>query len=398
MLTIKFNRIDTREKLCDSIIYAAISLYLFVEIVLQGTLLPYKYNIGAFNFKLMLFFRAIILIVGMFRSKGYTRNNYISMAVFLAISFLSYKYSGMTTVFDLFFIVIFFPNIDCDKIAKIFYKTMIISVVITLLLYCFNVFPEYIIYRNMTDMQRYAFGFSHPNVLGRILMLICMLHVLIKKDESKILDVIGIVFVGIFVYVWPNSVTSAEIIFLLAAALLLSMAYTHFMNRNLSQSVIVKLGAKITLPIIFGAVVLITVNSDYQQIVRDFSITFYKRFYYGFVAIQEYGIHLFGNKITLVGSTQRYFSGNKQSTFVLDCLYILLLVRYGLVVTLYYLYEYIKGIANCIKDKNIYLLVVMVLIAVYSISENGMTVFYSSFIFICSLGMKRSKLKSDSSL
>ncbi len=66
----------------------------------------------------------------------------------------------------------------------------------------------------------------------------------------------------------------------------------------------------------------------------------------------------------------------------------LLPVRYGIVITVYIAYRIIDAIRTTLQFKQTYLLMVLIIMLVYSFAENGLTLFYSSFVFICASCLK----------
>ena len=382
----KISFLQSRTRLCDNVVFFAITLFLIDDIALQGTLLPYKYNnISSFNFRFTLLLRAIIVVFALIRNRAYKKNDMLQLIVFMVLSVLSYYFVKSTAVFDLFFLTYLFPSIDKKRFVNVFFHAILLSTILVIVMYFLNVFPEYVIYRNDTEMRRYSFGFSHPNVLGRILMLLCMLYVIKVEGKVKIKDIFVIFCVGLFIYLLPNSVTAAEIIFLLALILLIRYINGSGVFKSISIEKLIRLASKIVFPLLFVLSVAITNNSELQEALRTYSVTFYKRFYYGMLAIEQYGIHLFGSNISFMGSTQRYFSDTTESVFVIDCLYVLLIVKYGMVISAYYVMNYIKAVKCCIRANKDYMLIILILVAVYSLAENGMTLFYTSFIFVCSI-------------
>jgi hypothetical protein len=244
-----------------------------------------------------------------------------------------------------------------------------------------NIFPEFYIYRS-NGVRRLTLGFSHPNVLGRIIFLLCLLYVIKKERDLKVYHLIFFSFVSLWVYIYPNSISSALMIILIVIIEAVNMAYKKMFKSDIIKSWMFRCFAILLIPILIIGVFYIVVTNTGENILSDFSVTFYKRFLYGMEAFKTYGISLFGQRVKFVGQAMQYFVGGKY--FVIDCLYILLPLQYGIIPSLYFLLVYIKGIKNCIKYKDVNLLIAMLILAIYSISENGLAVGYSAFVFILS--------------
>jgi hypothetical protein len=169
---------------------------------------------------------------------------------------------------------------------------------------------------------------------------------------------------------------------MLDVSLILIKLYKILFKKEAVSGALLRLTGMIVVPVIFGVIFYLLVNMDSCSILKDISETVYSRFSMGLEAIKRYSINLFGNKITFVTSSQRYFSNSSDSYFVVDCLYILLLVRFGIIATLYYVYQLYLVIIKSIRKKDTYLFMGMILLLLYSVLENGMTVIGTSYMFV----------------
>lgn len=380
----------------NKLLLCLIGLMLFFNIVFQTTLLKYKYSgISTFDFRVEIALRIAIVLVGLYQTRYYTKQEVQELMLFLLISGVSLYTLKYFAVFDLFFIAFFCRKIEPSKIIDTFFYSILAGFLTVLMLNHLGFMPEFNIYRSLTNQVRLNLGFTHPNVLGRIVFLLCALYTLKKQNEIRAYHLLLMGIIAYWVYVYPNSVTSALMILLIVVLLSITKIYSFLFQKELIKNTIFRIAVLVLVPIILIVVYVILLNQSGENVFSDLSRTFSLRFIYGMQAISNYGIHLFGSNLPIVSNAGAYFGDSSMKYFVIDCLYIYLPVQYGVVPTILYFGEYIKSVRNCVRQKDIYMTVLLAIMAVYSISENGAALFYSSFIFIYSLSRKYTSKKSD---
>lgn len=363
-----------------------IGLMVFLYIVLVTTLLQYSYS-GAipiyYNVEKVL--RLAIVVIGMYRTRYYTRREIAAIVLLIIVAGASYLVIGSYTFFDVFFIAFFCRKINKEQVINTFFYSILAGVIVATILYYMGIMPEFRIYRLETNQIRVALGFSHPNVLARLILILCALYILKKKEKINLVDLIIMGAIGYWVYIYPNSITSALVIYLLVVLLAISKIYEFLFQTDMVKNMFFKGAVLFLIPMTLIVVYVFLLNSSGESILKDISSTFMGRFIYGMRAITTYGIHIFGTKLPIVGNASSYFSNRPSSYFVIDCLYIYMPVQYGVIPSALFFIEYTRGIINCLRWKDFYMTSILAVLALYSISENGMALIYSSFIFIYSL-------------
>ena len=92
----------------NKLLLCLIGLMLFFNIVFQTTLLKYKYSgISTFDFRVEIALRIAIVLVGLYQTRYYTKQEVQELMLFLLISGVSLYTLKYFAVFDLFFIAFF---------------------------------------------------------------------------------------------------------------------------------------------------------------------------------------------------------------------------------------------------------------------------------------------------
>lgn len=253
---------------------------------------------------------------------------------------------------------------------------------IVISLYFIGYLPKFTVFRYGTNFSRNSYGFSHPNVCGRFLFSLCLLYILKRRNKLGFVELIGMTLIAYWVYVYPNSVTASLMIIGLVTCLLVIKLYKLLFKREIISNVFVKIIGIAVIPIIFITVFYLVLNSQSHSVLQDLSATFYSRFTGGLSAMQQYPIRLLGNKISFTTYSQIYFGATNDNYFVIDCLYILLPVKYGIIATIYFSYQLYKGAVTSIKRNDSFLFLAIIFLLVYSLAENGLSLIYFSYIFL----------------
>lgn len=372
----------------ENLTYIVITLLLFCS-VLQASLLGYvNSSLLSLIYLISLILRLALVLFWILSNPRYSKKDIAGSFVLFILIITSYISIGSLTLFDLFFVAMTYKKLEYEKTINCFIMGILFGFITVLLLYYIGGLPSFSIFRNETGFARNSFGFSHPNVAGRMVLYLCMLWILKRKKEVRVIELIIMSVAAYWVYVYPNSITASLMIILLIVVVLISKCYKYLFNRDFVTSAIVRWGSMILIPSVFIVTFYLVANSGNHSVIAYISETFYSRFWGGLAAIQQYPINLFGNKIRMIGAAERYFGGNSQSYFTIDCLYVLLPVRYGIITTLYVAYRIFDAIKITLRFKQTYLLIVLIVMLIYSFAENGLTLFYSSFVFICASCIK----------
>lgn len=311
--------------------------------------------------------------------KIYAVKEIVIFLLYMATVVLSYIIGDQWLIFDAFFLSVYLSDeIDYKKVIDVYFYTFLIGTVIIIVSGAFLPEDAFDFVRE-NGRTRYTLGFIHPNSLGRSILVLNMLLSLKLKD----LKVYGLVFIQIisalFVFLVPNSVTSAICIVLLTIFTVL----TAEKPKTVLNKRMYKVYATSAMFALIAVVYFITINfAVFDDVLYSVSSTFYARFLFGQEAITEYGFNLFGhqnipfaNDIAVAKENVRYF--------VVDCLYVYMPLVFGIIPTLWYLYYFTVCMHKCISKSNLRLLGCYFIILIYGILESAIVSGWFNFIYVC---------------
>lgn len=296
--------------------------------------------------------------------------------LFTLLVLCSYKAVGSWWLFDMFFITIIFGDIlTYKKIVNIFFRVLLFATCIIILLSAFGILPEYM-FQKSDGHIRYSLGFIHPNSLGFIVMMLCLLYIL-KKNKIKISDTIILSTLGIVTFIFSKSETSMSIILLVIFIItFLQKLHIKYTKKKLWIISILFFVSIVTM------VYLIAIKGIGSELIYQISDTLYTRFRYGHTAIMQYGFSSFGQYIKMSGDFNVLMTGSLGNYFTLDCIYFYLPIVRGVIPTLFFTLFYLFSIKRCIENRDLKLYVVMLLLLLYGISETTLATIFSSYLFL----------------
>lgn len=380
---------EHRFKLNTGLVVKLLLIWFIFQSVLSGSLFEYSDYKGilALVGSVTLLLRYFMMAFGVYwiSRKRLKRKYFIPLVVYVLIVVITKINANSWLFFDVFFIAFIFRDaISREQTIKVFFMTILISCVVVILANYAGLFPNYVV-RRLDGRERMHLGFAHPNTLGYYIMICSFLIVLICKEKINFFHIIALIIVAYFVYVYPNSFSSAISILLMSIYLLVKKLYFLLFKKNVVKSRLIRIASITIVPIIVFIIFWIVSNSFNFTYMYDTFGTFYSRFRFGSQAIQQYGIHLFGSKdIAFVGTAARFFGGIGSEYFTIDCLYIFVLVRYGIIPSFFIAAVYVMCIRASIKKQDSDILAILVIFSVYSINESMFLAVPTSFVFIIS--------------
>ena len=391
-----------RKKLNESKVIELLIVWFVFQAVITSSLLKYSNykSLVSLIYVINIVARLFMIAVGIYtiKKRKINKNHFLYLCIYVIIVVITILYNKSYQFLDSLFIAIFFGNkLSKEQIIKIFFWTILISCGLVVVMYFSGVFPHYVV-RRIDGRERAYFGFAHPNSLGYYVMILCFLGVLEIKDKIRYIYIVLLIIVSYFVYVFPNSLSSALLILLLALYLLINKMYIFLFKSNVIKNNLVKYGSMLLVPIIVVFVYWFVTNASNMKLADESLRTLYARFRLGSQAIQQYGIHLFGTRdIDFVGTAARYFENTTKKYFTVDCFYVQILVRYGIIPSMSFFAFYCCCITASIKSKDADVLIMLILMAIYSIIESMALAVPTSFLYIISSGYilkSRKKTKS----
>ncbi|WP_031492259.1 hypothetical protein [Succinivibrio dextrinosolvens] len=263
-------------------------------------------------------------------------------------------------LFDLLFIpLLLAQNCNSKKMYSIIFWTLVSGTFFIITIDYFELFIQYDFSRNETI--RHSFGFYHPNSLGLTLMLIGMLLALMK-NKLKPYDFIFLIILCFSIKYFTDSRSAFYPLTILTISLFIINYYEKYIS--------MLFGKTLTFFSIFF--ILFVISIMFYMIISGNGIEYVDRIIngrlnYGKQALDEYGITLLGQKITI---SIEWEAAKGAKYFVIDSLYYYFPIVVGIIPSLFLLGAYIYSVKQTIKEKNIKLYVILMLFVLYGIPES----------------------------
>lgn len=271
-------------------------------------------------------------------------------------------------------------NIEQDKILKISISLLICGIIIVLGLCLLGVLPDRITARDVSvaDMSsRHSLGFYHSNVLPLVVLYLESYYIFLKKERVK--QSIILLFLGIAIIL--NSVCNSRNAFGLTVLLSVMILF----EKNIGTSNFFKKVAfyvskysVVVLSAFSYAMMFLLLRGGIWNTIDNF---FSGRFRLGIFKMRKVGLHLVNlmSNEAFVSDSITYANGDLLGTVALDNGYIYVILRYGILIILFYFI--ISFFLSKKARGNMYVLCVLIIVFVANFVDNDL-VDYSFLPFI----------------
>ena len=307
------------------------------------------------------------------------KNNKINKKVFLVILLLtiltitSMFITNGNAIWNIVLFLITSKNINLDKLIKFDLIIKTIVIIIIFILYKNGLTDDIVIYRN--SVRRYGLGFGHPNTFSVYLMSICLDLLYISfKTKYKRISYLIIIFSILFISKYCDSRSA---IFTLLLTLILSISISLIKNKKILMNITSKLPYLFMIAS-FVATILYKYK-NYFPFIESLNALLSNRILLMYQFYEEYSITLLGNRFI------DYHTQATSTASVLDNAYILLLTKFGIIISLIIVIALSKRIKKAYSEENIGLIVCLLSFSFFGLMENGMIVlFYNPFLLFIS--------------
>lgn len=294
----------------------------------------------------------------------------------------------VNTVFLDIFMLVLTAKRDYKRTIDTFYYSSLCS---TLTIVCINVLglmPQYIRYRS-NGMRRYTFGFNEPNYLGFLIDELLVLLLIKSNGRHSIRNIVLTLSAAIFCYYVPNSLSSTLILLVIGVVLIIQRFYKYIFKHDVVQNKLIQILPIIALPCAILALYYLIFNMD-KTFVFDVNSTVWARIILSRIALERYGVSIWGQQVDMVSPAAIHFGRvSSGSFFAIDSLFVLLPVKYGIIPSIYFAYQYIKMIYAYIKNNDSVAVMICFIMIIYSMLEGVVLNVVSSFLFICAYADRR---------
>lgn len=289
-----------------------------------------------------------------------TLKRWFLIIVLLVTALISFYFSGAANLMIFFLFLIASEGVDIDYFVRTNIVIRSTLTLLTIILNYFGITKDITMYRE--GAIRHSLGFGHPNTLGIYLFVIFIEYLYLRWKKLNSIDLVS---TFIFAYI-VNSITgsrTAVIMILVSGLMALIFKYINlYQHRILS-------GFFVAVPIIMSLISFMII----KYVTPGSSLFFYinkmvsGRLTNYINAMNTYGISIIGQPTPLL--SQSYQQMYNLSPFYLDNSYLVLGVRYGVIVLLLFLAILTVLIIHTIKLKNYAVLLLVLAYSLYGLTE-----------------------------
>lgn len=310
--------------------------------------------------------------------KKYSLRQFCIICLLVSVVIITLFYTRYDYFYPIIFFIISSYRIDLRKALKQVLNAQIVIAVAVITLAVTGIIPDNILFRG--SIQRHAAGYSHPNTLGSIFLAIALLSFyLYRREHQKRLYITLIICFAITNYV-AHSRTSASLILVILIVQIISIpagkqnsirTFAHCVLRHSDIGVWV--------------IALLNIVAAWKNVkIAIGDATFKVRFFYASNYLKRYGIHLFGQDLYFGDDDIRILPDwkIKNALGTLDNSYVFLLVGFGLVGALLFMFAYTARIRMAEKEGDYALITVFLIYAIDGIAETAMIRCYFNYFML----------------
>lgn len=366
------NIVIRRDSLKNMLFYIPYVAYLLYSLLNTSFYAKYINSYG----KILFAFCVLLLILKEFLGARFTSRDGVLALVLIVITGYFYMYFGLTqTLLPIF--IYSARNMEVNKILRISYVISVFMLVFIILSSYLGIIQNYIYYSALRERQ--YLGFRYALYPSSILCNIIFLKVYLEKENISWLSLICLLAANYVLFQYTDS----RLTFILGVALIVfstimkkSQKFREILlNRTFIWSFLV-----LALLSIYA-----TINYDYlSDWQSDLNEALGGRLSLGNSTLKFYGYGLFGKTLSLSGNGLDENGMLNTSTYdYVDNLYVLLLLRAGIIFLFIFLVAMTIIMKKIYIQKDSYLYIIFILLAFHGIIDDLiMLPQYNSFWFV----------------
>ena len=312
---------------------------------------------------------------------------------FCSVGFLlAYLQGNHGILLELILFTIAFVDIDYNKVIKIFFITILLSIFIVILGSQVDIMNN-LIYTSNSRPSRISFGIHYPTNFASYIIFLCLTWSFIRKENIRYIELCLMYLLSYAIYYFCEARTSTICLIMLTSLLISYKLVKIYLKTKKSSRFLFKiLSALTSLSVILcstlsiGLSYIYTKNNSYLFKINHFLSN---RLSLGNETINAFEIKLWGQYIEMNGNGgftlpgYNYLSTGKSGYNFIDSSYLSILFRYGLfvficVIALFTLTSFVAR-----KHHDYITLIIIAIIAVHCIMEHHMLDFnYNPFMFL----------------
>lgn len=291
------------------------------------------------------------------------------VAAIMIIGYCSFRGNNTQFLFPLFWFAAAGKNTNIKKIINILFKAQIISVLGIVAMAVIGLLPLEATNKSATGELVYAFGFPHANTFASKITQIIMLFIAKnnRKFNPKYFVYIAVVLIVTY---YLTKCRSAVLIATALVLLILINNKTYYNEKKIKRNKFLGRTMKFMKYIAFIVAAICIYLSTASSYSEGLNTLFSGRFNLATIYMNYYKINLWGQPIASYKNNREMLM--KTQLYTLDNAYIYLLLGFGVVIFVIFLFAQIKTIAQLARKKQIIYILFFVVYAFWGMSETVM--------------------------
>lgn len=298
--------------------------------------------------------------------QSYKKREVIIIVVITIPIIIATVLSGQRTMMSAWMFIVASKNVDLDDVIRTAYRILLVMLPAIMLSCLLGFIDNRVLMRG--SVQRYSFGFSHPNQLGLRVFQLMACHCYVHRNNLKEINYLYIFLATLFLIRIPNS----QAAYITMGALLFMLLLHRYIVEK--KSVYMKLYEE---GILYGAlclnlfsIIFSGINVSRNFILARLDSWLSSRFSVCHKVWMMYGVSFLGQRI-YVTEEERALVGIKNPLW-LDNAYVSILLRYGVLVFFIFSISYLYLIKVVEMQKEDVLVIILFLYALYGTIETGL--------------------------
>lgn len=308
------------------------------------------------KYKIILSISEILLLILCFvlQSTKYDFKTLFFVILILIGLLVSFLTTNNSIVFMTFLYIICSRNLDFERFVRFDIKLKILFVILLCIFLATGITHNAVLLR-IDGTVRNTFGFSSPNTLGIIILSIICDYIYIIRDKIHLYHSFIFIVIALLIMKFSDSRTSSLCIIILAFILPFTKKKIYF-KRILPYFIPISIVISLILILKYGE------GNSLVYYIDDLVST---RVKCGYNFYREYGISLLGNRFI----NYSYWIGYANT---IDCSYLDLIIRHGVVATIIVIGYSFKLIKKVCYDNKYMIVTILLIFLLCGVFENAL--------------------------
>lgn len=315
----------------------------------------------------------VLVLLHLMMAKDISKKEIAAMLVMTFVFMMSHYVSGYDFLVDLLILILGAYRVNFRNILKTYIAVWSVLLVVTIIGAMTGLAENLVFYQDYVEgvgftRERMALGICYPTDLAAYVAFLMLAYICIREENITYLEV-GIMFaLACAIYY----ITNARTDFIVMLLLLFLIMITKLMYKKMvvfSKSII---GRKVimlfSITVAIFMWILTTLYEYDSELWKKIDAILSGRLEFGKQAFQYYDIKAFGQYIYEKG-----FGGSIEwpdKYFFIDCSYISIGIKYGMIFLILILLCYELILKKCIEDTKVYWCMALIVIAIQSAMEH----------------------------